>query len=503
VKNIYPFILFYLILKMSKIGIVGSGMGGLGLAIRSAVAGHEVTVFEANPYVGGKLAQIEKDGFRFDAGPSLFTMPHLVDELFTLAGKNPRDYFSYERLPEICRYFWEDGTRLQTNAEPTETAAAIASELGESAENVSAFLRGIGENYHIISELFLDNSLHSFSTWTGPKALKGYANLHRLGLFSTMHRSHEKRFKNPKTVQLFDRYATYNGSDPYQTPATLSIIPHLEYNIGAFFPKGGIISIPSALHKLATELGVKFQLEEKVSQITTSNNTATGLVTDKGSYAFDYIASNADIRPSYEKLLAQEPAPKKLLNQPKSSSGIIFYWGMDRSFDELGVHNIFFSDDYQGEFKAIFEDKTINDDPTIYLHISSKVEKADAPEGGENWFILMNVPANEGQDWDALVAKMRKNIIEKLSRNLGVDVAKHIVAEDYLDPLKIEDRTSSSGGALYGNASNNRFAAFLRHPNYRKAIKNLYWVGGSVHPGGGIPLCLSSAKIAAKLMSEK
>jgi phytoene dehydrogenase-like protein len=263
-----------------------------------------------------------------------------------------------------------------------------------------------------------------------------------------MHRSHEKRFKNPKTVQLFDRYATYNGSDPYQTPATLSIIPHLEYNIGAFFPKGGIISIPRALHRLATELGVKFQLEEKVSKILTENNTATGLVTDKGSYAFDYIASNADIRPSYEKLLAQEPAPKKLLTQPKSSSGIIFYWGIDRSFNELGVHNIFFSDDYKGEFKAIFEDKTINDDPTIYLHISSKMEKSDAPKGGENWFILMNVPANEGQDWDALVAKMRKNVISKISRNLGVDVAKHIVAEDVLDPIRIEERTSSSGGAL-------------------------------------------------------
>jgi phytoene dehydrogenase-like protein len=144
-------------------------MGSLGFAIRSAVAGHEVSVFEANSYVGGKLAEIQLGDFRFDAGPSLFTMPHLVDELFTLAGKNPRDYFSYERLPEICRYFWEDGTRLQTNAAPAETAAAIASELGESTENVSAFLRGIGENYHIISDLFLDNSLHSLSTWTGDR----------------------------------------------------------------------------------------------------------------------------------------------------------------------------------------------------------------------------------------------------------------------------------------------------------------------------------------------
>ena len=198
-------------------------MGSLGFAIRSAVAGHQVTVFEANSYPGGKLAQIKTNGFRFDAGPSLFTMPHLVDELFTLAGKNPRDYFSYERLPEICRYFWEDGTRLQTNAAPAETAAAIASELGESEENVARFLREIGKNYHIISDLFLDNSLHSLSTWTGRKALKGYLNIPRLGLFNTMHRSHAKRFTNPKTVQLFDRYATYNGSDPYQTPATLSL----------------------------------------------------------------------------------------------------------------------------------------------------------------------------------------------------------------------------------------------------------------------------------------
>ena len=232
-----------------------------------------------------------------------------------------------------------------------------------------------------------------------------------------------------------------------------------------------------------------FHFNEKVSRITTENHTATGLETEKGKYPFDYIASNADIRPSYEKLLSQEPAPTKLLNQPKSSSGIIFYWGMDRSFDELGVHNIFFSDDYQGEFKAIFEDKTINDDPTIYLHISSKVEKSDAPEGGENWFILMNVPANEGQDWDALVAKMRKNVMAKLARNLGVDIEKHIVAEDLLDPRSIEARTSSGGGVemrlvrSMSTGSDVVGRRFLRRTSSRNALRVIRHNQPSNEPG--------------------
>jgi len=487
---------------VAQIGIVGSGIGGIAFAIRMACLGQQVHVFEANAYPGGKLAEITLDGYRFDAGPSLFTLPQLVDELFTLAGKNPRDYYQYERLPEICRYFWEDGTRLNTHQDPDKTAAEIAEVLGESAQNVRTYIAHAGTKYNIVSDLFLDNSLHKLSTLTGKNALTGYANLHRLGLFDTMHNSHRKRFKNPKTVQLFDRYATYNGSDPYQTPATLSIIPHLEYNLGAYFPAGGMIEIPRSLTRLAQELGVEFHLEEPVTEIRCTASQVTGIKTSKGNYDFDFVASNADIRPTYERLLTKLTKPKKLLNQPKSSSGIIFYWGVNRTFDELGVHNIFFSDHYQREFEAIFSGQTMDEDPTAYVHISSKVAPEDAPAGCENWFVLMNAPANSGQNWDQLVAATRKNVIDKISRILGLDFEKHIVSEDYLDPRRIETRTSSSGGALYGNASNNKFAAFLRHPNYRPAIKNLYWIGGSVHPGGGIPLCLSSAKIAAKLFQE-
>jgi phytoene desaturase len=361
---------------------------------------------------------------------------------------------------------------------------------------------GLQEKYQIISELFLENSLHQASTWLSKKAWNGYLNIPQLGMFSTMHHAHKNRFKNAKTVQLFDRYATYNGSDPYQTPATLSIIPHLEYNIGAFFPSGGMIAITQSLYQLAIDLGVQFHFNEKVNRILCENKQAVGLETAQGEYPFDILASNMDIRPSYQQLLLDQIQPKRLLQQEKSSSGIIFYWGMSKQWAELGVHNIFFSEQYQAEFKALFTDKTLSDDPTVYLHISSKVAPEDAPLGGENWFILINAPANEGQNWDELLRLTRERIIQKISRALGEDISSYIVVEDYLDPRRIEERTSSSGGALYGNASNNRFAAFLRHPNYRSAIKNLYWIGGSVHPGGGIPLCLSSAKIAAKLFQE-
>ncbi|WP_395767651.1 1-hydroxycarotenoid 3,4-desaturase CrtD [Aquirufa sp.] len=487
---------------MSTVGVIGSGIGGIAFAIRMQLLGHNVTVFEANERPGGKLGLLEMQGYRFDTGPSLFTMPHLVDELFELAGKNPRDYFNYERLPEICRYFWEDQTRLKTVEDPAETAQLMAEALQEDAATVYRYIKEAGEKYNIVSDLFLDDSLHKFSTWTSKKAMHGYANLHKLGLFQTMHQSHRTTFRNPKTVQLFDRYATYNGSDPYQTPATLSIIPHLEYNLGAYFPKGGMVEIPNALVRLAKELGVQFHFGEAVKRILCDGNKVNGIQTNEASYDFDIIASNADIRPTYNHLLPTELRPNKLLNQPKSSSGVIFYWGVKRSFDELGVHNIFFSEDYRAEFDAIFKKETLYKDPTVYVHISSKVAKADAPAGCENWFILVNAPANSGQDWDELVQRCRQQVIEKMNRILGIKLEDYLVAEDYLDPRRIESRTSSSGGALYGNSSNNKFAAFLRHPNYRSAVKNLYWIGGSVHPGGGIPLCLSSAKIATKLFQE-
>ena len=481
---------------MKTAAVIGAGIAGIAASIRLAVKGYAVDVYEANSYPGGKLSTFERSGYRFDAGPSLFTMPHLVDELFRLAGRDPADYFEYVKLAETCRYFWDDGTRLTAWADQERFGREIETVLGEPADHLHRHLADSALKYDVTEKLFLHRSLHKAATWLNRDALRGYLNLPKLGVFGTMNGANERRFRHPKLVQLFNRYATYNGSDPYQTPATLNIIPHLEYNIGAFFPKYGMVSITNSLVQLAGELGVRFHYNTRVSEIVTEGKRVVGV----GGESYDLIVSNMDVVSTFRKLLPNARQPERVLRQPKSSSGLIFYWGIRREFAELDLHNIFFSTDYRAEFESLFGRNELADDPTIYLNITSKHKPDDAPPGCENWFILLNSPNNTGQDWDAIIARARQNVIRKLSHALGVDVAPLIETEAVLDPRSIESRTSSSQGALYGNSSNNRFAAFLRHANFSHEFNNLYFVGGSVHPGGGIPLCLLSARIATEMV---
>ncbi len=483
-----------------KAAIVGAGIAGIASAIRLAVKGYRVEVFEGNGYPGGKLSSFEINGYRFDAGPSLFTLPQLVDELFRLAGKNPVDYFEYQKLPETCRYFYEDGTRFTADAEPEQLAKTIEKHLGEPAERVLTHLRDSAVKYEVTEKLFLHRSLHKVGTYFNRDALKGYLNLHKLDAFRSMNKANSTRFSDPRAIQLFNRYATYNGSDPYQTPATMNIIPHLEYNIGAFFPKGGMVSITNSLVKLAEDLGVTFHYNAPVEKLLIQGKRISGVQVKGETREYDVVISNMDVVNTFRKLLPDARQPERILRQPKSSSALIFYWGIKKQFPELGLHNIFFSQDYTTEFHHIFQQKTIHHDPTVYINITAKYEATDAPAGGENWFVMVNAPANDGQDWGTLIAETRQNILTKLSRQLGGNIETLIEAEEVLDPRLIESRTSSSQGALYGNSSNNRFAAFLRHANFSRQFSNLFFVGGSVHPGGGVPLCLLSAKIATELV---
>ncbi|MFD2570740.1 1-hydroxycarotenoid 3,4-desaturase CrtD [Spirosoma soli] len=496
--------------------VIGAGIAGIAASIRLAVKGYDVDVYEANAYPGGKLSSFEQQAgklhtYRFDAGPSLFTMPHLVDELFQLAGRNPADYFEYIRLDETCRYFWDDGTRLTAWSDHDRFGREVETVLGEPARHLQEHLHDSAVKYDVTEKLFLHRSLHKASTWLNRDALRGYLNLPRLGVFGTMNEANERRFQHPKLVQLFNRYATYNGSDPYQTPATMNIIPHLEYNIGAFFPTGGMISITNSLVRLAEDLGVRFHFNTRVTEIVTEGKKVIGLHTKgrAGGAEVEQLVnpaplalciSNMDVVNTFRKLLPDARQPERILRQPKSSSGLIFYWGIKREFAELGLHNIFFSNDYRAEFDSLFGRNELHNDPTIYLNITSKYKPDDAPSGCENWFILLNAPNNTGQDWDAIIQQARRDVIRKLSHNLGVDIEPLIETESVLDPRSIESRTSSSQGALYGNSSNNRFAAFLRHANFSRQFNNMYFVGGSVHPGGGIPLCLLSAKIATEMV---
>jgi phytoene desaturase len=281
----------------------------------------------------------------------------------------------------------------------------------------------------------------------------------------------------------------------------LSLIPHLEHNEGTFYPKGGMISITNALYQLALKKGVVFQFDSKVQKIIHAQNTVKGVVVNEQNIMADIVVSNMDIYFTYNQLLGNPIKAAKVLKQERSSSAFIFYWGINKSFPQLDLHNIFFSEQYEQEFQSLFKTGKPFEDPTVYINITSKREPSvQAPEGKENWFVMVNAPANKGQDWHAIQAFYKQAILKKISRLLGEDIEPLIEVEDMLSPVTIEAKTASYMGSLYGTSSNSKGAAFMRHPNFSNTTKGLYFVGGSVHPGGGIPLCLSSAAIAANLV---
>jgi len=480
--------------------IIGAGIAGIATAIRLAIKGYAVRVFEANSYPGGKLSQIEQKGYRFDAGPSLFTMPHYVDELFILAGHDARKEFNYQKLEAICNYFYPDGVTFTAYADEAKFAGEMPTRIHNQAKAIKRYFQNSATIYSITDHVFLQRSLHRLKTYLRWDTLKSVLQLPRIDAFRTMHQANQHCFADKHLVQYFDRFATYNGSNPYQAPATLKVIPHLEQHLGAYFPEGGMYSITTALVNLAESLGVQFKYNSPVEEIVLERRKAKGVKVKGKLVEADEVVSNMDVWFTYHKLLQQYPKlhPKRILQQERSSSALIFYWGIKKQFAQLDLHNIFFSADYEAEFNAIWKQKTISADPTVYLNISSKLKPDDAPTGCENWFVMINVPANVGQDWDRLIAEARENILTKLSAQLGEDIKTLIATESILDPRSIESKTSSYQGSLYGTSSNGQFAAFLRHANRSSKIKNLYFCGGSVHPGGGIPLSLLSAKIVSE-----
>ncbi len=479
--------------------VIGAGIGGLAVAIRLAVKGYEVSVYERSESAGGKLSLFNKDGFVFDAGPSLFTQPRNIEELFTLAGEPIEEYFHFQSLPVACNYFFENGKEVKAYTDKRKYSQELQDVLGENPQSVIDYLSDAEKAYNAIGHVFLDHSLHRSSTWINKRLLPAIAATRIRYLTQTLHEYNRKHFSAEETVQIFDRFATYNGSNPYSAPAMLSMIPHLEQNEGTFYPEGGMISIPSALYKLALKKGVAFFFNSTVDEILHNGGRVDGIMVDGKKVFANAVISNADVYYVYRNLLKDEDRAEQVLKRERSSSALIFYWGMKKEYPRLGLHNIFFTKNYQREFEHLFRSKTLYDDPTIYINITSKMEKDHCPPGTENWFVMVNAPANHGQDWDVIQQDARKSVISKLNRILGEDIAQNIQAEFVLDPKGIEANTLSHLGSLYGTSSNSPWAAFLRHPNFSRHIRGLYFTGGSVHPGGGIPLCLKSAKIVAEL----
>ena len=485
---------------MTKAIVIGAGIGGLATAIRLAKKGYAVEVFEANDYVGGKLSTFTLGDYRFDAGPSLFTMPQFVDDLFALCGENPTDFFQYNRKEVACHYFWEDGKRLTAYGDTERFVKEVEAELAVPAATLKRYLTRAKKKFDRTRSLFLESSLHKWQTYLRKETLIGVANYFSFEIDTSLNDVNTRQLKEPHLVQFYNRFATYNGSNPYKTPGMMTLVQHLEQHYGTYIPKKGMGEISASLYALAKRMGVGFHLSSPVSEILVENKKAVGVCVKEAKHLADLVVSNMDVVPTYRKLLPNQTQPEKVLSQERSSSAVIFYWGVGKSFSQLDLHNIFFSDDYAAEFAAIFNSKTLYHDPTIYVNITSKDVPSDAPEGKENWFVMINAPHDTGQDWKAIAEQLRKWVIAKLNRNLEADIAPLIEEEWIMTPDIIAQRTQSYLGALYGASSNDKMAAFLRHPNFSREISNMYFCGGSVHPGGGIPLCLLSAKIVSDLI---
>ena len=485
----------------NKVAIIGSGIAGIATSIRLKAKGFDVTVYEKNSFPGGKLSSFKLGEFRFDAGPSLFTMPQYVDELFEISGENPKEHFKYKKKKIACKYFWEDESIFNAYSDKEKFYDECENKFNVERKQIKKYLNKAKKKFDLTRKIFLEKSLHKINSFLNYETVKALFNLNIYQINKNLDEVNQKEIEEKHLVQLFNRYATYNGSSPYKTPGMMTLIQHLESHYGTYIPLKGMNDISNSLYRLAERRGVKFEFESEVEKIEIQNNQATGIIVNNKLKRFDKIVSNSDVYSTYKYLL-KEKLNHNSLKQERSSSAIIFYWGIKKIYKQLDLHNIFFSDNYEKEFKYIFDENKIIDDPTIYVNITSKDVPADSPESCENWFVMVNSPFNTGQDWGKIKNTLRSNIISKLERILKENISNNIVEERIYTPVDLESNTNSHQGSLYGISSNNKFSAFLRHPNFLKKIPNLYFCGGSVHPGGGIPLCLLSAKIVSNLIEK-
>jgi phytoene desaturase len=280
---------------MPRAIVIGAGIAGLASALRLRASGMGVDVFEANDYPGGKLHAFELDEYRFDAGPSLFTMPELVTELFQLFGESSEDYFEYSRKDSVCNYFWDDGIRFAVNSDREIFVKEAAAKFGIESSLLLAYLKKSQKKFELTAPLFLEKSLHKISTYLSKDTLKAFLQMYDMGIFTSLDALNLSEIQEPHLVQLFNRYATYNGSSPYRTPGIMSMIPHLELHLGTYFPKNGMHSITMSLYELAVKQGIQFHFNHYVEKIIVEKNQAKGIRTNNKDYFADNIVSNMDI----------------------------------------------------------------------------------------------------------------------------------------------------------------------------------------------------------------
>lgn len=492
---------------MAEIVVVGAGVGGLAAAIRLGARGHDVVVLERNDEIGGKLAERTAAGFTWETGPSLLTLPSVFEDVARVAGRELADLVELTRLDPICRYRYADGTGFDHRAGIDDAAAEAEALTPGGGEQWRAFMGHAASVWEVAERTFFAGPMASPLRLL--RRMRTPRDLLAIDPLRSLHARAETSFDDSRLVQYVDRYATYSGSSPFEAPATLCCIPHLEQALGAWYVQGGLARLGDALGRLAGEVGVSIRTGCDVADVSRSGDRATGVRLAGGERIdADAVVADVDALHVFRDLLPHRRARRRAEAAPRSSSGFVLLLGVEGHTEGLAHHNVSFSADYRDEFAALFDRGVPARDPTVYVATSSITDPTQALAGHENWFVLVNAPAfstgsRTGADAEAVersYAGYGDHVLEVMAAR-GWDLSGRIVHREQITPPDIASRYRTPGGSIYGTSSNGAMAAFLR-PGNRGPIERLYLCGGSSHPGGGLPLVAISGKIAAELCLE-
>lgn len=488
---------------MSKAVVVGAGVGGLAIALRLRNLGYDVCIIERSNGYGGKLRRYEHDGFVFDLGPSLFTLPAVYRDLFLKTGKSLEEEVELIPLDPAFRYRFEDGTFLTLPGNSLKRiSAAIAQQISpEAGEQWLQFIRRAGDMWQITRSRVLEQPMTSFKDF-GKVSLRDIATI---APWKSLRDLGHEYLSDPRLRNLVDRYATYTGSDSRKLPAAFATIPYVEQEFGAFHIKGGITKLADALYRRCVERGVTFQFETEVCKLIVNNGVAKGVVTAQGTLDAGLVVVNADAQTFYEQILMQETKEqKKLRQQTTSLSGYILCLAVDGKTPGLEHHNVWLTGDYDKEFDDIFKTPKPLSDPTIYACVPQ--DDSMSPHNCESWFILINAPIHNpqtGVNWDEPGLKESyADVILDLLAKRGTDIRSRVRWKKIITPADMQRDLNAPGGSIYSTASHGAFTTFQRTKN-TTIFPNVYLVGGSTHPGGGLPLVAMSAEIVANLIKQR
>ncbi|MGQ9651370.1 MAG: phytoene desaturase family protein [Phycisphaerae bacterium] len=481
--------------------VIGAGLGGLSAAVSLAQEGYAVTIHEKNPKIGGKLNVLKDRGYSFDLGPSILTLPHIFARLFERSGKKMSDYLAIRPLRPHWRNFFEDGTVVDLYPEP-DRMAAEARKVGEDPENVQRFLKYASNLYDLVNAGYFEQGLDTSKDFA---RFYGLWKFPQFDLLRTMHGGLKRFLKTPHMRDIFDYFIKYVGSSAYHAPAFMNCLPTIQFRYDLWYVDGGLYNIALGLQSLLNGLGITVCLNSEVTQIRKEGGRVTGIVVAGGQfYPADIVVSNMEVIPAYERLLGENKAfMRSLVRFEPACSGLVVELGLDIQYPQLAHHNFFFSGNQREHFYTVFRKRQLPPDPTIYLVAASKTDPTVAPPGCDCLKILPHIPYIDDENPftpEAYLA-FKERVMDKLER-MGLEgLRRHVVVEHCWTPLDIRQQYYSNKGSIYGVVADRFRNLAFKAPKQSTKYPNLFFVGGSVNPGGGMPMVvLCGLNVARKVV---